>query len=174
MTSLEKDLRSVYTDSEHIVYSNTAGKQTTNQLPVKNHDVKRVLNIINSIPNGSHYDPFKLNLRNEIALVRKVYVSILPFENATIMRGSLQPLRVQCRHTAGVLLLWRKRDNTKIHLILYPEIDISNLIQQHYRAVIFWNNDNSAPRYVHSDPIEQIPHPPGLDPPDVCMVLPTT
>ena len=53
----------------------------------------------------------------------------MPFENATIMRGSLQPLRVQYRHTTGVLLLWHKRDNTKTHLILYPEVDVTNLIE---------------------------------------------
>ena len=60
LTSIEKDVRSVYTDSEHIVYSNVAGKQTTEHLPVNNHDVKRAMNTINSLPNGSHYDPFNL------------------------------------------------------------------------------------------------------------------
>ena len=41
LTSIEKDARSVYTDTEHVVYSNTAGKQTNEHLPVNNHDVKR-------------------------------------------------------------------------------------------------------------------------------------
>ena len=127
------------------------------------------MNIINSLPNGSQYDPFKLNLQNEVTLVRQLYISTTPFENATIMRGSLQPMRVQFRHTTGVLLLWRKRDNTKIHLILFPEVDITNNIQQHYSATFFWNSDNSAPRYTHPDPTQQIQHPPGLDPPDEAM-----
>ena len=105
LVSIEKDVRSVSADSEHIVYSNTAGKQTKEHLPVNNHDVKRAMNTINSPPNGSHYDPFKLQLHNEIALMRKLYISTMPFENAAIMRGSLQPLRVLYRHTAGVLLL---------------------------------------------------------------------
>ena len=172
LISIEKDARSVYTDSEHVVYSNTAGKQKNEHLPVKNHDVKRAMNTINSLPNGSRYDPFMLNLHNEIALMRKLYISTMPFENATIMRGSLQPLRVQYRHTTGVLLLWHKRDNTRIHLISYPEVDITTLIEQHYSAVVYWNSDNTAPRYVHPDPTQQIQHPPGLDPPDAPMHQP--
>ena len=172
LTQIEKDVRSVYTDSEHIVYSNVAGKQTTEHLPVNNHDVKRAMNTINSLPNGSHYDPFKLNLHNEIALMRKLYISTMPFENATIMRGSLQPLRVLYRHTTGVLLLWHKRDNTKLQVILYPEVDVSNLIESHYSAVFYWNSDNTAPRRLNPEPQQPIQHPPGLDPPNAPMQQP--
>ena len=130
------------------------------------------MNAISSPPIGSHYGPFKLHLHNEISLMRKLYISTMPFENATIMRGSLQPLRVQYRHTKGVLLLWRKRDNSKIHLILYPEVDAIYLIEQHYSAVFYWNSDNTAPRYVHPDPPQPTQHPPGLDPPDAPMQQP--
>ena len=172
LTSIEKDVRSVYTDSEHVVYSNVAGKQTNEHLPVNNHDVKRAMNTINSLPNGSHYDPFKLNLHNEIALMRKLYISTMPFENAAIMLGSLQPLRVLYRHTTGVLLLWHKRDNTKLHLVLYPEVDVTNLIESHYSAVFYWNSDNTAPRRLNPEPQQQIQHPPGLDPPDAPMQQP--
>ena len=174
LISIEKDARSVYTDNEHIVRSNIAGKHAASQLPVNNRDVKRAMNITNSFPNGSYYDPLKLSLHYEIALMRKLYISTMRFENATITRGSLQPLRVQNRHTAGVLLLWHKRENTKIHLILYPEVDISNLIQQHdkLKCYAFWDNDNSAPRYVHPDPIQHTTSTRGLDPPDVPMIPP--
>ena len=87
------------------------------------------------------------------------------FDNAVIFRGSFQPLRVEYRHTNGVLLLWKKKDTSHVFLRLHPR-DLSQMIASQ-SAILFWNNDGSIP----SDNIDNTPEqntnvdpPPGLPP----------
>ena len=88
------------------------------------------------------------------------------FDNAVIFRGSFQSLRVEYRHTHGVLLLWKKKDASHVFLRVHPR-DMSQLIASHWSAILFWNNDGSIPTDNTDDIPEQntnIDPPPGLPP----------
>ena len=51
-----------------------------------------------------------------------MYLSASMFDTAVIFRGSFQSLRVEYRHTHGVLLLWKKKDTSHVFLRVHPEI----------------------------------------------------
>ena len=73
-----------------------------------------------------------------------MYLSTSMFDNAAIFRGSFPSLRVDYRHTNGVLLLWKKKDTSHVSLRLHPK-DMSQLIASHWSAILFWNNDGKIP-----------------------------
>ena len=88
------------------------------------------------------------------------------FDNAVIFRGSFQSLRVEYRHTHGVLLLWKKKDTPHVFLRVHPR-DSSQLIASHWSAILFWNNDGSIPTDNTDNTPEQntnVDPPPGLPP----------
>ena len=94
-------------------------------LPVRDYYTRRLLNRINALPNGNVYHPVQIEAHQEVSHVRQMYLSTMPFDNAVILRGSFQSLRVNYRHTNGVLLLWKKKDTSKLFLRHHPK-DLSN------------------------------------------------
>ena len=66
------------------------------------------LNRINALVTGNVYHPVQIDAQEEVSRVRQMYLSTSPFDHAAILRGSFQALRVNYRHTHGVLLLWKK------------------------------------------------------------------
>ena len=93
----------------------------------------------------------------------------MAFENATILRGTFEQLKVRYRHTAGVLFLWRKKDTTKLYIQSHPFDDLSKLVESNWSCVFFWNSDGRVPsKPVHTpvtpDTVGAPPAPPpGLD-----------
>ena len=61
----------------------------------------------------------------------------MAFENATILRGTFEQLKVRYRHTAGVLFLWRKKDTTKLYIQSHPFDDLSKLVESNWSCVFF-------------------------------------
>ena len=136
-------------------------------LPVRDYYTRRLLNRINALPNGNVYHPVQIEAHQEVSHVRQMYLSTMPFDNAVILRGSFQSLRVNYRHTNGVLLLWKKKDASKLFLRHHPK-DLLNLIASQWSAIFFYNNDGSVPSSqddnvtINNDTNEDPP--PGLPP----------
>ena len=74
-------------------------------LPVRDYYTRRFLNRINALATGNVYHPVQIDAQEEVSHVRQMYLSTSPFDLAVILRGSFQALRVNYRHTNGVLLL---------------------------------------------------------------------
>ena len=151
------------TASEHPVLATDLYEQG---LPVRDYYTKRLLNRINALPAGNVYHPVQIEAQQDVSHVRQMYLSTSMFDNAVIFRGSFQSLRVEYRHTHGVLLLWKKKDASHVFLRVHPR-DMSQLIASHWSAILFWNNDGSIPTDNTDDIPEQntnIDPPPGLPP----------
>ena len=151
------------TASEHPVLATDLYEQG---LPVRDYYTKRLLNRINALPAGNVYHPVQIEAQQDVSHVRQMYLSTSMFDNAVIFRGSFQSLRVEYRHTHGVLLLWKKKDASHVFLRVHPR-DLSQLIASHWSAILFWNNDGSIPTDNTDDIPEQntnIDPPPGLPP----------
>ena len=56
-----------------------------------------------------------------------MYLSTSLFDNAVLVRGSFQALRVTYRHTHGVRLLWKKKDTS--FLRLHPAINCKSMVR---------------------------------------------
>ena len=126
------------TASEHPVLATDLYEQG---LPVRDYYyTKRLLNRINALPARNVYHPVQIEAQQDVSHVRQMYLSTSMFDNATILRGSFQSLRVEYRHTHGVLLLWKKKDTSHVFLRVHPR-DMSQLIASHWSAILFWNND---------------------------------
>ena len=91
-------------------------------------------------PLGNVFCPVQIEAQQDISHVKQMYLSTSMFDNAAIFRGSFPSLRVDYRHTNGVLLLWKKKDTSHVSLRLHPK-DMSQLIASHWSAILFWNND---------------------------------
>ena len=121
---------------------------------------------LNALPAGNVYHPVQIEAQQDVSHVRQMYLSTSMFDNSVIFRGSFQSLRVEYRHTHGVLLLWKKKDASHVFLRVHPR-DMSQLIASHWSAILFWNNDGSIPTDNTDDIPEQntnIDPPPGLPP----------
>ena len=151
------------TASEHPVLATDLYEQS---LPVRDYYTKRLLNRINALPAGNVFHPVQIEAQQDVSHVRQMYLGTSMFDNAVIFRGSFQPLRVEYRHTHGVLLLWKKKDTSYVFLRLHPR-DLSQLIASHWSAILFWNNDGSIPSDNSDNTPEQntnVDPPPGLPP----------
>ena len=143
----------------------------TTTIPVKNFSLRRTMNVINSMAGSSEYHPFAVEMQSEIAQLREYFIPTLGFENAMIMRGTLKSLCVRFRQTSGVVLLWRKKDVSKMYILRNPSVDFSTLIPSQWSCVFYWNTDGSGPAagphedMIHENSAPPI-HPPGLDPSD--------
>ena len=121
------------TASEHPVLATDLYEQG---LPVRDYYTKRLLNRINALPAGNVYHPVQIEAQQDVSHVRQMYLSTSMFDNAIIFRGSFQSLRVEYRHTHGVLLLWKKKDASHVFLRVHPR-DMSQLIASHWSAILF-------------------------------------
>ena len=149
------------TASEHPVLATDLYEQG---LPVRDYYTKRLLNRINALPAGNVFHPVQIEAQQDVSHVRQMYLSTSMFDNAVIFRGSFQSLRVEYRHTHGVLLLWKKKDMSHVFLRLHPR-DLSQLIASRWSAILFWNNDGSIPSDHTNNTPEQntnVDPPPGL------------
>ena len=99
------------TASEHPMLATDLYEQG---LPVRDYYTKRLLNRINALPAGNVYHPVQIEAQQDVSHVRQMYLSTSMFDNAIIFRGSFQPLRVEYRHTHGMLLLWKKKDTSHV------------------------------------------------------------
>ena len=100
------------------------------------------------VPGQSHF-----TLPHDVSHVRQIFAPTMAFEHATILRGTFEPLKVRYRHTAGVLFLWRKKDNTKLYIQSHPFDDLSKLVESTWSCVLFWNSDGPAPSKPAQTPI---------------------
>ena len=121
------------TASEHPVLATDLYGQG---LPVRDYYTKRLLNRINALPAGNVYHPVQIEAQQDVSHVRQMYLSTSMFDNAVIFRGSFQSLRVEYRHTHGVLLLWKKKDTSHVFLGVHPR-DLSQLIASHWQQYCF-------------------------------------
>ena len=96
-------------------------------LPVRDYYTRCLLNRINALPSGNVYHPVQIEAQQDVSHVRQMYLSTSLFDNAVIVRGSFQALRVTYRHTHGVRLLWKKKDTSHVFLRLHSR-DMSQLI----------------------------------------------
>ena len=129
--------------------------------------MRRLLNLINALATGNVYHPVQIDAQEKVSHARQMYLSTSPFDHAVILRGSFQALRVNYRHTNGVLLLWKKKDTPQLFLRHHPK-DLSNLIASQWSAIFFCNTVGSVPsnpddnttidNSTNNDP------PPGLPP----------
>jgi len=136
-------------------------------LPVRDYYTRCLLNCINALPSGNVYHPVQIEAQQDVSHVRQMYLSTSLFDNAVIVRGSFQALRVTYRHTHGVRLLWKKKDTSHVFLRLHSR-DMSQLIASQWSAVLFWNNDGGIPSDNTDNNIPEqntnIDPPPGLPP----------
>ena len=72
-------------------------------LPVHDYYTRRLLNRINALPSGNVDHTFQIEAQQEVSHVKQMYLSTSLFDNAVILRGSFQALRVNYRNTNGVL-----------------------------------------------------------------------
>ena len=151
------------TASEHPVLAIDLYEQG---LPVRDYYTKRLLNRIDALPAGNVYHSVQIEAQQDVSHVRQMYLSTSMFDDAAIFRGSFQSLRVEYRHTHGVLLLWKKKDTSHVFLQVHPR-DLSQLIASHWSAILFWNNDGSIATDNTDNTPEQntnVDPPPGLPP----------
>ena len=136
-------------------------------LPVRDYYTRRLLNRISALATGNVDHPVQIDAQGEVSHVRQMYVSISPFDHAVILRGSFQALRVNYRHTHGVLLLWKKKDTSKLFLRHHPK-DLSHLIASQWSAIFFYSADGSVPSNpddnTTTDNSTNDDPPPGLPP----------
>ena len=139
---------------------------------VKGFYVRRLMNRVNSLPAGHEYNPWSesLHIAHDVSHMRQIFAPTMAFEHATVLRGTLEPLKVRYPQTAGVLFVWRKKDTTKLYIQSHPFDDLSKLVEPNWSCVLFWNSDGralSAPVTTPVTPdIAGAPPapPPGLDP----------
>ena len=109
-------------------------------LPMPYYYTRRLLNRTNALPTGNVYHPVQIEAHEGVSQAGQMYSSTSPFDNAAILRGSFQALRVNYRHTNGKLLLWKKKDTSQLFLRHHPK-DLSNLISSHWSTILFYNAD---------------------------------
>ena len=153
---------------EFVHYSSLASKSA---VPVKDHFVKRLMNQINALAAGYEYNPCHLGLGHEVVSLRDHFSPYMSFDNATILHGTFEPLRVRYRQTSGLLFLWRKKDVRQLHVLSHPNVDLSNLMPSQWSCILLWNSDGRIPVEHRTDedvimlPADQPPdYPPGLPP----------
>ena len=61
------------------------------------------MNQINALAAGYEYNPCHIGVRHEVVALRNHFSPYMSFHNATILRGTCEPLRVRCRQTPGLL-----------------------------------------------------------------------
>ena len=84
---------------EFVHYSSLASKSAA---PVKDYFVKRLMNQINALAAGYEYNPCHLGLGHEVMTLRNHFSPYMSFDNATILRGTFELLRVHYRQTSGL------------------------------------------------------------------------
>ena len=144
----------------------------SDSVTVKDFYVRRLMNRVNSLPKGHEYNPWSesLHIAHDVSHMRQIFAPTMALENATILRGTFEQLKIRYRHTAGVLFLWRKKDTTKVYIQSHPFDDLSKLVESNWSCVFFWNSDGRVPSKpartpVTPDTVGAPPAPPpGLDP----------
>lgn len=116
LQDIEKEVYSTQADSEHVLLSASDAVKQSHTWPVRDYYTKRALNMINALPVGYEYNPFAVELHHDIAHLRQQYLSTMPFDKATIFRGTFQPLRVH-RQTNDMLILWNKKITNGIQMV---------------------------------------------------------
>lgn len=70
----------------------------------------------------------------------------------------------------GTLLLWRKKDNTKIYVLDNLRTDVANLIPTQWSCILFWNTNGTAPIPVPAG--DDVPMPQAYDhQPPMCPMI---
>ena len=77
---------------EFVHFSSLAAKSA---VPVKNFFVKRLMTKINALAAGYGYNPCHLGLGHEVVATRNHFSPYMSFDNATVLRGIFEPLRVR-------------------------------------------------------------------------------
>ena len=160
LDTLRNDLDYSQSMSEYEVFSTSAESKTP--LPVIDYYSKRTLNRINALSAGYEYNPIDYDLHSDVSHIRQHFLSTMAFDNATVLRGTFNPLRVRYRQTNGVLVLWKKKDVSHVYVLSHPAANTTQLVDSQWSAIFFWNADGSTPIDIQIQPPTQADPPPGL------------
>ena len=117
----------------------------SDSLPVRDYHTRRALNKINSFPHATELDPSTLVLANDLYYLRRKYIPHMTFQKAFVCRGTFVWLREKIRTCPGVVILWKKRDPTRLWICDASTLSLDPLIAAHWSAIFFWNSDGSTP-----------------------------
>ena len=117
----------------------------SDSLPVQDYHTRRALNKINSFPHATELDPSTLVLATDLYYLRRKYIPHMTFQKAFVCRGTFAWLREKIRTCPGVVILWKKRDPTRLWICDASTLSLDPLIAAHWSAIFFWNSDGSTP-----------------------------
>ena len=117
----------------------------SDSLPVQDYHTRRALNKINSFPHATELDPSTLVLATDLYYLRRKYIPHMTFQKAFVCRGTFAWLREKIRTCPGVVILWKKRDPTRLWICDASTLSFDPLIAAHWSAIFFWNSDGSTP-----------------------------
>ena len=145
----------------------TKAAYTLDALPVQDYHTRRAINKINSLPHASELDPSSLPLATDLYYLRRKYVPTMTFQFAHISRGTFTWLREKIRTAIGVVILWKKRDPSRLWISESRTLNLDPLIASHWSAVFFWNTDGTSPPAQPLRSLEESPsNPDAPRPPD--------
>ena len=104
-------------------------------LPVQDYHTRRALNKINSFPHATELDPSKLALATDLYYLRRKYIPHMTFQKAFVCRGTFAWPREKIRTCPGVVILWKKRDPTRLWICDASTLSLDPLIAAHWSAI---------------------------------------
>ena len=86
-----------------------------------------------------------IGIGHEAVSLRNHFSPYMSFDNATILCGTFEPLRVCYRQTSGLLFLRRRKDVGQLYALSHPNVNLSNLMPSQWSFILLWNSDGRIP-----------------------------